>query len=240
MGPEFDLAPLIFQEVSQSDQKSNATGFGTLRATNQVVSVDSSAPAVYVNIDTVELNTRVHLRLGYLWFYAARTEEGNGLVLPIQGIRVTLDVNGRPVLWEVLADISRAEVVFVSQTLESAARAEYGPPLAGRRFAIEQNLSEEPDVVVARVVGDGPVPMGPIVYLSAGTHSVSTLICRCMPAQAKTLLDTRTYQLVSILSDKLTLPGLAKAQSKKKVSFWPGEGLTRKRLERCLRLPHSF
>ena len=55
---------------------------------------------------------------------------------------------------------------------------------------------QAPDVVVARVIDDGPVAAGPIVYLSAGTRAVSTLICRCMPAQARKLLATSTYDLL--------------------------------------------
>jgi len=48
------------------------------------------------------------------------------------------------------------------------------------------------------VIDDGPVAMGPIVYLIAGTHSVSTLICRCMPAQAGKILSTSSYELLPL------------------------------------------
>ena len=116
----------------------------------------------------------------------------------MQGIRITLNSAGQPVIWEVLADSSGAELFFVSQNLEAAAMAEFGKPLPGRRYAIERSVEAAPDVVVARVIDDGPVAMGPIVYLSAGTRAVSTLICRCMPAQARKLLATSTYDLAAI------------------------------------------
>src|SRR5512143_4089936 len=51
-----------------------------------------------------------------------------------------------------------------------------------------------------RALDDSPVVMGPIVYLSAGSRAVSTLICRCMPAQAKKLVSTSTYDLQPFFS----------------------------------------
>ena len=57
-------------------------------------------------------------------------------------------------------------------------------------------MEATPDVIVVRVIDDGPVPLGPIIYLSAATRQVSALVCRCMPAQARRLLATRTYDLL--------------------------------------------
>ena len=159
---------------------------------------------------------------------AARSERAP--YLQVQGVRLTLNSAGQPAIWEVLADSSGARLVFVSQSLEAAAAARFGKALPGRRHAIERSVEEAPEVVVARVIDDGPIAMGPIVYLSAGTRTVSTLICRCMPAQVKTLRTTATYDLLplpAIPSDLLPLtPG-----------FWPGEAATDNRLEKWLRLP---
>ena len=94
-----------------------------------------------------------------------------------------------------LAEDSAAEPIFASQNLESAAVAQFGKPLPGRRYALERSLTEAPRVIVARVLEDAPVAMGPIVYLRAGTCSVSTVICRCMAAQVKRLAATSPYQL---------------------------------------------
>ena len=105
------------------------------------------------------------------------------MALPRQGIRITLDARSQPAAWEVLTDTSGLRLIFVSQSLEAAAAAEFGKPLQGRRYAIERDLGQAPGVVVPRVVDDGPVAMGPIVYLCEGTRNVSTVICRCMPAQ---------------------------------------------------------
>ena len=178
---------------------------------NGVPVLDRSRPAIYWQSDTVQLKGKAHARFSYVWCYSpgpqgsergqstnnvspGRPESG----LPLQGIRITLNSAGQPVIWEVLADSSGAELIFVSQNLEAAAVAEFGKPLPGRRYAIERSVDEAPNVIVARVIDDGPVAMGPIVYLSAGTRAVSTLICRCMPAQAKRLLAHERLRFVAL------------------------------------------
>jgi hypothetical protein len=161
--------------------------------------------------------------------------------LALQGIRITLNTNGQPVIWEALADNFGAELIFVSQTLEAAALAEHGKPLPGRRYAIERSMKAAPRVIIARVIDDGPVAMGPFVYLSAGTRNVNTLICRCMPAQAKKLLSTSNYELLPL--QEMTGQSLltqTKLLAKKQTAFWPGDQRTDDRLERCLRLPSLF
>jgi hypothetical protein len=161
--------------------------------------------------------------------------------LALQGIRITLDSAGLPVIWEVLADRSGAELICVSQNLEAAAVAEYGKPLSGRRYTIERSREEAPNVIVARVIDDGPVAMGPIVYLSAGTRAVSTLICRCMPAQAKRLLGTSVYDLLPFESAAAQpLLTQARALTKEPTAFWPGDPRSRDQLEKRLRLPSGF
>ena len=144
-------------------------------------------------------------------------------------------------IWEVLADSAGAELVFVSQSLEAAALAEFGRTLPGRRYAIERGVEEAPKVIIARVLDDGPVAMGPFVYLSAGTRAVSTLICRCMPAQTKKLLATSAYDLLPFQA-MAAQPYLAqaKALAGEQTAFWPGDQRSDDRLEHCLRLPSAF
>lgn len=168
---------------------------------------------------------------------------GGGVDVPLrlQGIRMTLNSAGQPVVWEVLDDSSGAELIFVSQGLESAAAAEFGKALPGRRYSSERSLAEAPKVVVARIIDDGPVPMGPIIYLTAGTHDVSTLICRCMPSQAKRLRATRMYELAPLdsVSGRAAMAG-AKAQWPGHAAFWPGAPAEGDGPDGRLRLPGTF
>jgi hypothetical protein len=166
--PSFRLSPLIIQEVMD---------------TNDTVTL----PEILFHQSTTELNGEIFQQVTYLW---RRSQSGR-----MQGVRITLDASGSPVIWQVLSDTSGARIVFVAQSLETAALREFGSPLPGRRFAVERGLEEAPEVVVARVIEDGPVPMGPILYLKAGTQDVSTIICRCMDAQAQQLVGTGYYEL---------------------------------------------
>ncbi|HTL54535.1 MAG TPA: hypothetical protein VL361_02605 [Candidatus Limnocylindrales bacterium] len=237
-----DLAPLIIQEVvSATTPSPGLAGFGSLRLCTNTLTIDLTVPAVYLIADTVDLNGRPHRQLTFIWFYSLQSACPTNQALPLQGLRMTLDSSGRPALWEVLADASRLDLLFVSRGLEIAAREKFGRPWPGRHFSIERSINETPGVVVAGVLEDSPVPMGPIVYLSSETHAVSTVTCRCMPAQAKTLRQTSTYQVIDASNDQLqSLLSLAKARLQARVRFWPEKGCADNRLERALRLPASF
>jgi hypothetical protein len=250
----FTLAPLILQEVNPAQgSPAQADRFGTLSLSNGVLLLDTSRPAIYWQADSVQLRGRACARFSYLWCYSLNRSlstngqstntllpEGAASALALQGIRITLNSAGQPIIWEVLAGPSEAKLIFVSQSLEAAAATEYGTPLPGRRYAIEARADRSLDSVVPRVIDDGPVPMGPIVYLSAGTREVSTLICRCMSAQAKKLLTTRTYDLLRFQGVSTnSLIAQAKALSRQPTAFWPADHLTEPPLDRCLRLPDA-
>jgi hypothetical protein len=251
----FVLAPLILQQTgSPLEHPSLPDLFGALTFSNGAPVFDLSEPTVYWDADTVQLKGKAHTRFSYVWCYSPRPDEPErrqsapseslghakpGLAL--QGIRITLNSAGHPAIWEVLADDSGAKVFFVAQHLEAAARTEFGPPLRGRRYAIERSLEAAPHVVVARVLDDSPVVMGPIVYLLAGTREVSTLICRCMSAQAKKLVSTSTYDLQPFLIVAANpLLAQARASLPKPAAFWPGERQPEGRVEDYLRLPRTF
>lgn len=200
------LAPLFLQEVLATSAREHSV-------------------SVFFAEDQVLLHGRSHDQVTYWWpadAFAGAGREGEAT----QAVRITLNAAGFPVIWEILADDSGAELIFVSRSLEDSALGVFGPPLAGRRFAVERPLNEAPKVIVARVIDDGPMPMGPILHLNAHPPNVSTLVCRCMPAQARNLLATQTYEL---------RPGW---ESKGRPAFGPTNGAAR--LEQSLRLPQSF
>jgi hypothetical protein len=210
-------------------------------ASNSVSGADLSQPAVFSAADSVQLNGHAHARLSYQWCYLPSHPAGAPPALPRQGIRITLDSRGQPAVWEVLADTSGLRLIFVSQSLEAGAVAELGKPMAGRRFAVERSLDQATGVVVPCVIDDGPMAMGPIVYLSEGTRDVSTLICRCMPAQVKQLIATRTFDLIplegALLNVFLATAGTA---SNAPPLLWPTDSSVENGLDHCLRLPAGF
>lgn len=201
------LAPLLIQAVTAS----NAPALW-----QDQPAPTSGPPQIQARKDIVLIKNRWHWQYTYTWRYPAGAP-------PVQGVRLTLDSRDLPAIWEVLADTSRQKVLYVSQTWEQTARQEFGLPLSGRKFSIERDRSETPDVVVANVIEDGPMAMGPILYLQSASHDVLALICRCMPAQFQSLHDQKDYELL--------LPGVEDRSSS---PFSPVQ------LESLLRLPGSF
>lgn len=251
----FTLAPLILQQVKDATEPlSLADRFGTWGVSNGVPVLDPSHLAIYWEVDTVQIRGQEHARFCYVWGYSPDPNEAgdrhrtNALSadqaapgLPLQGIRITLDAAGQPIIWEVLADGSGEELFFVARNMEAAAVAEFGKPLPGRRYAIERSVAAAPGVIVARVIDNSPVAMGPTLYLSAETRKVSTLICRCMPAQARKLLATRSYDLLPFqIAATNFLSMKVNAASLGRFAFWPGDHAGGNRLESCLRLPAAF
>jgi len=130
-----------------------------------------------------------HRQFHYQWWH--RPPDGSWRS---QGVRMTVDDDGQPLVWEQLAAPSGLRVLYVSEALESRARRQYGDPLPGRAFAVERAPDVTPTTVVARALADGPVPMGPWVYLDQPTD-VTSLICRCMPSQVRGPLERTDYRL---------------------------------------------
>ncbi len=239
LGLAFTVAPLLIQEVKATDSAMLPT-------------------RVFYHQDAVRLNEREHARLTYWWNYTAPIKSverrsparrgpdapplkhaGPEAGAPIQGVRVTLNTNGVPVVFEVLGERDGRALIYVSQFIETAAMAEFGLPLPGRRFVVERGLSEAPDIVVPRVIDDPPAVMGPIVYLRAGTHEVATLICRCMDSEAKSLVSQGFYELVPAdFSGKV--PPATRLEAAFPRWFRADFSNQTNRLARSLRLPRGF
>jgi hypothetical protein len=257
-GLAFQFAPLIIQQVPEKHVPPDALrdAFSPpgltddLPASSFIIrhsslsSVPGTAlprPAIWYTADSVQIEGRVHARFSYQWSYSPANAQGGLTALPVQGIRITLDTQGQPAVWEILADTSGLQLIFVSQSLEAAAAAAFGKPLPGRRYAIERGFEQAQDVVVPRVIDDGPVAMGPIVYLSQGTRNVSTLICRCMPAQVKQLVATRTFDLTPLDSaGETAFLVTVGVTSNAPPVLWPADARVENRLDHCLRLPAAF
>lgn len=186
------LAPLLILEVRTDALPGQAS-------TEQPVVADSDTGhswIVYWDSGEVHLNGRTHGQLMFFWSAPAAPVREAGP--RVEGIRITLDSSGHPVIWEVLSDRSAPRQIFVAESLEKRSRAEHGEPLPGRRFSIERAVDHQPSVVVSRILEDGPVPMGPVVYLEQRQRTIATLLCRCMPAQVQQIIESSNYQLRSL------------------------------------------
>ncbi len=182
------LAPLIVQELAGSAADLPEDD----RIANGYLSFHTDRPVVYFDVSIVQMNGQNHDQIRFAWFYPLRVEHD---YIRWRGCRMALDSEGFPIIWEVLGSGSAPDTLYVSRSLEHAAAEAFGPPLTGRRYSIETDVHSRPDVRVARILDDGPQPMGPFVYLTAENLKVMTFTCRCMPSQVRDLPHSAYYDL---------------------------------------------
>lgn len=203
------LAPLLVQAVdSPSPASSGAHRLaGVVERPGGGWGLDPTRPTIYTAESTALLHGREFQQRSYLWWHAPNDEHElagpwkaagyDGPPGPCRGYRMTLDADGFPIVWEVLGAVPPPARIFVAARLETAAARAFGPPLPHRRFSIETELEKNPNVVVARLLDDAPMPMGPIYYLTADLD-VPTLICRCMPSQFSAVAEEIRYALAPL------------------------------------------
>ncbi len=196
------LAPLLFLQgaANHSELSEYPDRPGTLIPGDRQY-VDMRQATVYFSTGALTTSNGSLPQITYAWRYQMPEKKGKPIKrLHWQGIRLTLDSHGNPVIWEVLNESSKRQVLFVSRRLEDKAVAHHRKPAPGRRYAIELPLSAAPNTVVARVIDDGPVPMGPAVYVAQGTRDIITVLCRCMPPQFTKVLSTSNYSIAPDVS----------------------------------------
>ena len=184
------LAPLIIEEWAAPSSDGHRGPLGT-GETNRL---EVSHLTLYGMQQSVTIQGQPHAQLTFLWqlgFQGGRP----GAPYCQGGVRITLDRAGAPAIWEALSDNAELNPIFVAQSLEKAAAAQFGPPLEGRHYSVEPPLAGHPNVVVAALLADGPLPMGPIVYLQARPSGIRTILCRCMPAQVRRIVASGFYDL---------------------------------------------
>jgi len=225
-GLEMTFAPLIVQEVAGGVGPTDPTPFGTIVREGGGPHLDPSRPTLYAGTFTTRINGVDHDQVVFFWRYPPRPDSfsrsyaqtlkgicADGSVSREgRGVRITLGSNGFPLVWEALSTATDTRELYVSESLERAAVREFGGPLPGRRYAVERPISpttheswgdhsmdEARNVVVARLLDDGPVPMGPYVYLNAPPQrAITTVLCRCMPSQVSEFVETSYYDLVTL------------------------------------------
>ena len=223
------LAPLIMQEpVSPSSETPAFQRFGAVRVDpDGQPQVDMDRLTVYFFPSQATLGGRDHEQWTYVWFYPPGPDSRR---IRFRGLRMTLAEDGLPIIWEAAADDAVLQLVGVSAALAADAGQAWGPPLPGRRYAIEPSLETLPKVVVVRLLSDGPQPMGPYVYLAGQDLMLTTFLCRCSPAQVDRWFVETMYEPVQ-------LRDLAELGLKDQVDPQLGLSADPAWLDKALRLP---
>ncbi|MCH7592297.1 MAG: hypothetical protein IH989_05925 [Planctomycetes bacterium] len=201
-GRRLDLAPLIVHEVPDETQGAAHTlRFGALEEIDGGrVGVSTELPTVYVETGAISVRGSSYDTLTYRWFYSIDTPQGS--FIAGKGLRIVLGADGFPIVYETASvDPSSGAAagprsLFLSASFELAAEAEYGPALVGRRFAAEKSVEDVPGAIVLRALEDGPLPMGPYLYVAAPSRRIITMHCRCSPSQMNEVIESVYYDLV--------------------------------------------
>ncbi len=225
-GAGFDLylAPLFVVEcdleIDPSALATSALGSGPKRSHPSAKSPPSpSAPVVEYSESAEIVRGRELRRLAFWWTPPEPSAGTDASRRRRSGVRMTFDESGNPIVWEILDETAIAHAVYVDEELEAAARAEFGPPLDGRKFSIERARDDTPDVAVVRTIPSSSVPMGPFVYVDRD-YWTADLLCRCESSRFETLAGDAIYTL-----------------RKQPAPNDPASGLEDRPLESILRIP---
>ncbi len=138
------------------------------------VLVRPAAPVVY----TYESEARIHgaryAQVNYVWWFSERPAmtADDAAAGHIDGgtLRLTLDTAARPMIAEVILNCGCGHAVFVSEALERAARREFGGPLPGAQYAVENpGAGRRPLLVLGTFAGEFAAGRLTLL-LAAGTH----------------------------------------------------------------------
>lgn len=174
--------------------ESDAIGTPILSADGKSVRVETSKPASFCRVAHAQALGRTLKQLVYVFWYPRRpvgaieTGEVDGNIL-----RITLDASGRPAVFEYSQTCGCFHGLFVSEHVEAWARWEFGKPLDGKRYVIEDTHPEHTDWLVrdlVRIGADGRV----VLFLSAGKHFCRAMRSSSVLANCRSLA-TRRYVL---------------------------------------------
>ena len=190
----FQFAPLLVFETPATNLAGwkLADCFGLAEVSQGALQVKPPQPAAYALKDVVVIRDRVFESITYLWW---RPPIRSNTSPVLQGLRITITPEGQPLVYEIHDSSAPGRRVVVTRSLEAAAQKTFGGPLPGRRFAVERPAADRESAEVLRAIDDGPLELGPVVYLRGGDGRIATVICRCMPSQVQSIAETGYYQL---------------------------------------------
>lgn len=232
-------APLLVQELDpEADYAPEVDRLGAFRIdhSDDLPEIDVSQPVSYAYIDQLPLRDRVYRQLVYTFWYPEHPELKGSVDAEagkIEGItlRITLDSDDRPRLFETVYNCGCGHRLFVDRSLEADAADEFGPPEETRAYSIQRHVPDKIDWIVPELVEVDPAGR-PILYVRAGFHMPATV--KYTPPWSLDLEDGATYEI----RDYASLEAMP-LQNGEYASIFDETGLVRgaKRLESALLTP---
>lgn len=195
--------------------------------------------SVYFNVRVTEIAGQNFDQIEYVWMLNGKAAMAQGPCSSYRGVRITVDHDGFPLIWEALSSERGPRLLFVAESLEQEAKALFGGPRSAEAksgdggtgqekagFALEAESSGKGQVIIVAALEQGPVPMGPYVYLSAEPRwSITSILCRCSPSQVDEFVATHSYTLQPIETLESQCPDVVKKLHStpplEKVLRWP-------------------
>ena len=160
--PEYDM-------IGQAHLRNDANG--------KLKSYVGGSPTVYSIVKKLPIDGREHVQITYTAWYPAHPKmkaiDLEAAEVDSCVVRVTLDTENAPVLYETIAACGCFHKAFVERWVEDAAKEAFGPPEKNRKFSVERNAKNGIDWEVGGVIDElRDQPRRPVVFLSAGEHKV--------------------------------------------------------------------
>jgi hypothetical protein len=161
--------PPEFDSIGEAHVRREANG--------KLKSYVAGAPIVYAIFKKVPIDGHEHAQLTYTAWYPAhpkmKTIDLEEAEIDSCVVRITLDNDNAPALYETIAACGCFHKVFVERWVEEAAKESYGPPEQDKKFSVERTVKDAIEWEVAGVVDDPrEQPRRPVVFIKAGDHKV--------------------------------------------------------------------
>lgn len=198
------MAPLVILEMTPDQISRAESDYCGVLNPEGYVTCGPMTPTVCFARQSVTIRNVEFSQYLYIWRYPPDFTRGRAMCDSGFDLQITLSTSGTPLVFELFPTSSKYRIVYVSTPLEASAMKEFGQPLLGRNFAIERSTSETPNFVVAGTINDGPMPLGPYIYLSAAPRrEIVAVTCRCEKSLAKSFWAEPRYDMKLLESAEL-------------------------------------
>jgi hypothetical protein len=141
--------------------------------------IDVDSPTVYTYVESHQISGQPVKQLVYNFWFPERPKLKGGFdpeVGSTQGaiIRISLNADNRPVLYENVSSCGCYYKIFPSERLETMAAAQYGTPLKRKKFALENDVPRKIDAHIPNVVRQSEKPQI-IASYTAGAHDIASV-----------------------------------------------------------------
>jgi len=171
-------APVLIQGVQKVDTQhplryalsDDYLGSPFLSADGTRANINTDQPTLYWQIEQATIKGQPFKQLVYVFWYPRRPV-GSIETGAIDGgiLRITLDKQGRPAVYEYAQTCGCYHGVFVARNIEEQAKAQYATIEPNRMHAVEPPITGHDDWVVRNLI-DAQPGTRPVLFLSAGKH----------------------------------------------------------------------